>query len=137
MKISSISVQVPAGTYWLGDPCYVFDDEQWDDLIDNNFDSPIHILFDKDPDNFTLNQHQILMFRTSHGDGVYVDAGVGEYPVDSGTIGLVPIALVPNHEDFEKVQKLGGVVTFDKDVNCGVDYWDDYMVFGHIRINLS
>ena len=43
MKISKVEVEVPAGKYILGDPCYAVPDSEWMELLESCefFNSPI------------------------------------------------------------------------------------------------
>ena len=43
MKISKVEVEVPAGRYILGDPCYAVPDSEWMELLEscNYFENPI------------------------------------------------------------------------------------------------
>jgi len=85
IKSKAVSVQVPAGRYVLGDPCYSVPDEHWDALLTSceYFDEPIG----------TVKDMKVLAFSTRWGDGCYYDQFGNEYGVDAGLIGLVPIAL--------------------------------------------
>jgi hypothetical protein len=85
IKSKAVSVQVPAGKYVLGDPCYSVPDEHWDALLASceYFNEPVG----------TVNGVKVLAFSTKWGDGCYQDQFENEYGVDAGLIGLVPIAL--------------------------------------------
>jgi len=80
----------PEGSYYIGDVCYAFDKEvyekQWQDkykfargtldITNNNITS-----------KFSVNS-------TAFGDGLYMDDVNGlQFPVDSGTIGIIPLEL--------------------------------------------
>ena len=116
---SSHRVLVPAGEYWLGDPCYSVPDDLWDDLLvsADYFRKPVG----------TVNDHMVLAFRTAYGDGTYTDQDGNEYPVDAGLIGLTPVALVSD-EPFGSRK-----VVFKHDTLCMGD--DGVMWFGHTKIN--
>ena len=76
------SFAVPAGRYYLGDPCYVIRDEDWMPLLNScdYFNQPIG----------EVGGFKILAFGTKHGDGCYQDQHGNEFGVDAGLIGLVP-----------------------------------------------
>lgn len=82
----NFTITVPAGTYWLGDPCYSVPDDLWLTLLNSCefFDLPVG----------TVNGHKVYASPTAYGDGEYVGTDGSSYPVDSGLIGLVPEALV-------------------------------------------
>ena len=114
---------LPAGTYYIGDLCYVMDNE-WDDvcskiIVDNT-------IVDGE---FVLDDGRIFAnFSTAHGDGVYADNQDKNYAVDSGTIGCIKIDDIrnPNNED---IKRLGNIVTFDAPFNCHSD--GKVITFGH------
>ena len=103
-----IEVIVPAGSYVLGDPCYVVPDDKWDELLlscDYFQESPIG----------KVDGYHVLGFSTQFGDGLYMDNTNREYPVDAGLIGLVPL-------EFAQIEASKffptHVVTFDKETLC-------------------
>lgn len=83
---------IPAGAYYIGDPCYAFTDDhqQWLRLLDQSdfFDKPM-VEFEGFP---------VGAFHTAHGDGTYkgVDqAGkTFDFDVDAGLIGFVHVKLL-------------------------------------------
>lgn len=121
MRITKINheVIVPAGAYWLGDPCYAVPNELWDELLASNgcFECPVG----------TVKKHKVLGFGTAYGDGVYTDQFGNEYPVDAGLIGLTPVGLTVG-EPFGSHK-----VVFKHDTLCTGD--DGVMRFGDIKIN--
>lgn len=127
MKITKThyQVSVPAGRYFLGDPCYTVPNNLWGTLLQSCdfFDQPIG----------EVNGHKVLAFPTAQGDGLYEDQNGHEYPVDAGLIGLVPEALV----DMEKLSKYRGGVGKWLEVShyilCTGE--DGVMEFGNITID--
>lgn len=108
MKLLNTTVEVPAGTYQLGDPCYTVPDDAWMPLLESCGyfeDSPIGTL----PDGT-----KVLGFSTQYGDGSYRDNRGNSYGVDAGMIGLVPVPddtpLGPRND--------GMVVKFNKPTVC-------------------
>jgi hypothetical protein len=91
---------VPAGEYFLGDPCYAVPNGDWEHLIKSwgDFATPIATL----PDGT-----QVVAFHTAFGDGVYAEK-IYDYrlPVDSGLIGLVPVTPVTEAALAESTAKL-------------------------------
>lgn len=121
-------VTVPAGTYFLGDPCYAVPDKDWMPLLESCG------YFDANRDGTgspvgTVRGFEVLSFGTKYGDGVYRDQFGKSYPVDAGMIGLTPVALVKDMAD----KSLGQIVTFDRPTICHED--DGVLTFGHIVIN--
>jgi len=115
------SVIVPAGTYYLGDPCYCFSNhtKTWEKLLSvtDYFREPVA----------ELENGIVLGFQTSYGDGEYKDKEGNSYCVDSGLIGLVSETLIED-EPFD-----GRTVTFDVPTECRVN--DARLIFGDIRID--
>jgi hypothetical protein len=99
---------VPAGTYFVGDPCYVINhsdsqmDQIWSDFCDHKWsvDGP-----------FEKNGIILWGESTLYGDGVYEN----EFFVDSGLIGVASVAHLSD-EDIKKLEKIGRVVTFTEEV---------------------
>lgn len=107
---------VPAGKYWLGDPCYVIRSNDW-----LQFCNEYSWQEDKDNSSVTLeNGINVLAFSTYYGDGCYNDQHGNEFSVDAGLIGLVPHEYLEN--DFESnsttYAHLGTVVEFSEDTLC-------------------
>jgi hypothetical protein len=80
-------LKLPPGKYYIGDPCYVFNDDTWQRLLDGApFEGAI-VEFDG---------RQLWGQSTAHGDGVYLDQDGNEFGVDSGVLAAIPIELVDN-----------------------------------------
>lgn len=128
MKITSIEVEVPAGQYVLGDPCYAVPEDKWMELLEscNYFINPIGNFFQ---DN---DYHHIVAFGTRWGDGYYRGTDGKSYPVDAGLIGLVPLCASSN----ELRDDLSNVVTFEKPTICSTD-GTGKLRFGHITIDTN
>ena len=89
-----IQVQIPAGEYWLSDPCYTIKDEDWIPWLEAcNYTEEDNLVGVIPGTDFSA-----VGFRTAWGDGVYPlqqEAGydwkdVAELGVDAGLIGFVP-----------------------------------------------
>ena len=122
MKIvdTTHKVIVPAGEYWLGDPCYAVPDDLWDALLHSSdffMDKPIG----------TVDGFNVLAFGTAYGDGVYLDQHDNEYPVDAGLIGLTPVKLAVG------IPFGSHRVTFYRDTECTGH--EGVMRFGDYKIN--
>jgi hypothetical protein len=126
MKIISIEVEVPAGQYVLGDPCYAVPHDKWSELLNSCscFENPIGT-FSRGTDNYYT-----VAFGTRWGDGCYIGTDGKIYPVDAGLIGLVPL----NASSNELRDDLSTVVTFDKPTICSTD-GTGKLRFGHITID--
>ena len=79
-----MTIYIPAGEYYLGDPCYAFTYTTWLNLLREN-----NNLEDGEA---KIKGLKIVAFSTIEGDGKY-DSCMGDILVDSGLIGLVPQSL--------------------------------------------
>lgn len=83
------SETLPAGQYFMCDPCYVIPDEDWDRFL-NEVSEETHA-------EFTLSNGQrvnVWYASTEYGDGVYLAEsylGSTDISVDSGCIGVVEV----------------------------------------------
>ena len=130
MKITSIEVEVPAGKYVLGDPCYAVPHDKWNELLESCscFNNPIGRFSTYNRGSTII--HSAVAFGTRWGDGCYRGTDGNFYPVDAGLIGLVPLSASSN----ELRDDLSTVVTFDKPTICSTD-GKGKLRFGHITID--
>jgi hypothetical protein len=78
IKGSNNAPKLPAGEYYIGDPCYALKDEDYDETAING-------------DGFYTDGENILcIFSTAYGDGCYRDTKGRIYGVDSGTLSVIP-----------------------------------------------
>lgn len=132
-----------AGTYYIGDPCYVLDEQNgfdWMEVLEDtnyfglfaskrnqveNKYNPKHlqhgefVIVNKDSQKF-----EVCASTTAYGDGMYTDKTGNKYPVDAGMLGAVPIEAI----DVTKVGASGHIVTFTRDWN--ISYDDGIITFG-------
>lgn len=120
------SVIMPAGKYYVGDPCYACPDERWLEWLKAaNFEDEGRYLA------ATLDGHALLGIGTMYGDGSYLGSDGKDYPVDAGLLGLVPVEVadITGYKDME-------IVEFPDDFTCT---WDDsgVITLGHIEIDTN
>lgn len=118
------TVTIPAGSYYLGDPCYVVNEEEWSPTVNQMFDEKGRCVEGK---IIPVSNGIVMSFSTKHGDGSFVDNMGNEYPVDSGTIGLVSTT----HNPEFSLTDLVNPVTFYQDTVCTLDS-NGFMDFGGI-----
>jgi hypothetical protein len=109
-----------AGRYYVGDLCYVVEDENWIPLLEEtNY---------LEGENIKYKNRSIFSARTAYGDGVYIDNYGHEYAVDAGIIGIMPMDIVHHNPSMS-----GGMIwEFDEEFMVSAE--DGSFVFGHIRI---
>lgn len=121
-------VLVPAGKYYLGDPCYSVPDDEWDSLLGscNYFlDSAV---------GTCPNGLKVLSFGTAFGDGCYSDNTGRLFPVDAGMIGLTPVLEGWNRDDCGcGIEDGVYLVEFTQDTICSSD--GKVLRFGGISID--
>jgi hypothetical protein len=104
-------MKLPPGTYFIGDPCYVFDNDRdtWDRLLTvQGFGDGKVVEFEG---------HQLWAASTKYGDGTYRDQNGAEYGVDSGMLGAVPIELIESpvgEEDGRMIEAPNGLTVSEE-----------------------
>lgn len=120
------TVVMPAGTYYLGDPCYSVPNSRWMEWLEAaKYETEDVLVAD-------LDGHKILGLSTLYGDGQYPGSNGFDYPVDAGLIGLVPVSMAYGNDCVGRPD-LVTKVTFDKPVVC--QYERGLLRFGHITID--
>jgi hypothetical protein len=114
-----------AGKYYVGDPCYVFDNS-WSEVLEQTdyFDDEEAKLFDK----------EIFAHGTAWGDGSYKGSDGISYCVDAGLIGCIPYELTQkdSKRTDEQINELVRIVEFAEDFLC--KYIDGTFYIGNITI---
>lgn len=111
--------RLPAGKYVVADPCYVLQENVYDELLDSgNWDGDSKSTFGAGK--------SIWILPTAYGDGSYNGSNGREYDVDSGTIAIIEVAPEYFRAGWESY------TTFDvtKPFACEVDR-DGVMNFGN------
>jgi hypothetical protein len=135
MRETNTITKLPAGKYWIGDPCYVLADKEGIDFDWNEF---CRFCFDGDDSgrsNEGVVDHQGIEFAfhgTAWGDGCYSDEYGNSYGVDAGVLGCIPIEAIEGKIDPEWMYRLGTVHDFEDDFESS--YNDGTITFGHIEI---
>lgn len=128
MKKAQIkSVTMPAGKYWVGDPCYAVPDHRWIEWLEAADYTEQNVLVAE------LDGRTILGIGTAYGDGTYPGSDGNEYPVDAGLIGLVPVEIADYSDSKHPAGAIMQQVEFDHDFDCR-SFDDGTIVLGHIEI---
>ena len=105
---------MPAGTYYVGDLCYVMHDA-WNECCE---------LFFKDRSDHGCNEgvfqlkdgRKFANFNTRYGDGGYSSSIDATFYVDSGSIGCIKLEDIRDETySMSKIKDLGAIVTFEDD----------------------
>ena len=120
---------LPAGTYFLGDPCYAVPDERWETLLEQ-------VDYFTDPGTIgTVDGHPVVAFAIGN-DHAFTDATGHEYATDAGLIGLTPMALANPDTDGDRGRWLaesGRIVTLTSEFTAHRD--GDTLVFGPYTVH--
>ena len=117
--------RLPAGRYYVGDPCYVIPDETWPTFCkamypDGRGPPKVGVFWLPDGTKYAG-------FTTKYGDGLYESYGKTEemFYVDSGSIACIPVDALPS----DKVEKAKGhVIHFDKSFSVAYVGWNIQIV---------
>lgn len=118
---------IKAGKYWVGDPCYIYPDKQWQELCRN-----------------ILNEDQIVyegffIGSTAYGDGGYPifckNVQMGRLGVDAGLLSVIPLSIAQKWPEWKKRKHLGVEITVTAD--SVIEYSNGNFEFGDFRVITS
>lgn len=151
-SISEPRLNLPAGTYYVGDPCYVIKDEEWMQALDetnyfNVFASPEAVLKAEYNPKHLMNgvflyhvegddpPFHLAASITKYGDGEYPckESGseIGTCGVDAGLIAVIPVAMIEKYGQ-ESGLALGVIHQFN--TSFGIRYSDGTISFGDVSV---
>lgn len=113
-------IVVPAGDYYIGDPCYFFTHDDWGGVVSGLLDGQ---------QSECPNGLPVIGFGTKWGDGAYRGSDGFTYGVDAGMIGLVSVDGVTSADIGASCRR----VTFDEPQECWGD--DGVLHFGPVTID--
>lgn len=109
--VKSMTIEVPAGRYVIGDPCYAISGSKRWSGFGNSCD-----WFDGSA-IARLGDQWIVGFGTAYGDGLYRGSDGNNYPVDSGLLGLVPVEFADTTQDLPIIEmSSSGLCFYDNGV---------------------
>lgn len=95
---------------WIGDPCYVISNEEWDDFCF----AVIRKLDYKTGDFIETEHGTIFVWGTKYGDGTYKvkknGKNIGYCPVDSGLLSVFPLDVAKKYLSISELEG-NGVIT--------------------------
>lgn len=121
---------IPAGEYWVGDPCYCFTDHgDWMALLESADYTSDRAILEAEAGGL-----RFVASQTAYGDGRYSDQHGGSYPVDAGLLGVVPVGMeqAPGADWVYTREELMERVRFEKPFR--VSYEDGTVRIGHLVI---
>jgi hypothetical protein len=98
------TIETDTKRVWIGDPCYILQDELWDDACNQIFKSgkeAVHVITVNDKGK----KFSFVQCGTFYGDGCYPSQTGFEYGVDAGCLAIVPEELI--HKDDNHDETLG------------------------------
>jgi len=132
---------LPKGTYYIGDPCYIFNTKFYDEvLIKHGVEADRNgrncFLIQTNSEN-CFTQLSVVSF-TQYGDGNFPSNSGLYFPVDSGQIACIDSCSVGLKTEDELFNCSGNnlihKISFHKDFNC-VRYHNGVLKFGKIKIH--
>lgn len=121
---------MPAGRYYVGDLCYVMNDDEWNEICGLTFKGG-----KVTNGEFTLNDgRKFAMYSTAYGDGEYYSNIGHSLSVDSGTIGCILEQDIKT-EKYENLLDLGSIVDISNDFET--DEYDGIIQFGFLKIDTA
>lgn len=120
---------MPAGKYYIGDLCYVMDENEWDEFCGLTIDYEKHTCNDGE---FTFKDgRRFAVYSTKFGDGLYFDEFDREYSVDAGSIGCIKLEDI-RADKYDNIEELGNIVEFKNDFVTAAH--DGTLFFGDVKI---
>lgn len=122
-KGSNFCISLPAGEYFISDPCLIFQGKNgdWMKFVEESQDKD-DFLFKVDHENNDGHSFYVASFTTAYGDGIYTDSNGNDYGVDAGLISIMntdAVSLSENEEDAklsdEKIIKVESNLLIVKD----------------------
>lgn len=105
----------PAGEYYIGDLCYVMQDE-WPEVCER-------IIADTKGDKQRLLElsdgRKIFVGATAYGDGAYPDNNGNLYAVDAGIVGIISRCDI--HDSSDNTPELGNTFEFETEFTASYD----------------
>ena len=103
---------MPAGNYYIGDLCYVFDDTEWDEFCQLTIKGQECL-----DGEFTMEDgRRFATYGTFYGDGEYTSNMGTKHCVDAGIIGCVLVSDIRANK-YADMSNLGAIINFNEPFN--------------------
>lgn len=120
-----------AGRYYVGDLCYVMD-EEWSECCDLFFQGRSD--HGCNQGEFTLaDGRKFVAYNTMYGDGLYRSNFGTEHSVDAGLIGCIALEDIRDDISEDEMNRLGAVIDFPDEFEHGADEHGN-IFFGYMTI---
>lgn len=126
---------LPAGSYYVGDLCYLFGDK-----TDDIYQEYVCGVISNDGQAVDIKAGRRKEFSafygsTFYGDGEYCDSQGNKYSVDAGILGVVQLLSADFIAEAKKIEAEGNakIIEFKKDFRVDRDE-DGTFTFGHLAI---
>lgn len=124
---------MPAGVYYIGDLCFVFSNEEWEELRSLVFKDGQFV-----EGEYELSDgRKFAIYATKYGNGVCKDQYGETYCIESGTIGCIWLNAIKSRKLFD-FKSLGVIVDFVeefKTLGCNDrKMWNGNILFGGLCI---
>ena len=124
-------MKLKKGIYYVGDPCYIFNNSWLEVLNATNYFNDNEIV--------TVFKKECCAGGTAYGDGSYFDNFNRKYWVDAGLIGVFPISLINKDKKVtrKKIELSEGmhIIEFTEDFEVSIS--GGIFKFGDILINTA
>ena len=124
---------MPAGRYYIGDLCYVMDDDEWDEFCSITIKGNECL----DGEFETRDGRKFATYGTRWGDGEYRDQQGNRYGVDAGLIGCIRVEDIRANK-YPDIERLGAIHEFATDFvtggGRGSRNWSGTIQFGRVLI---
>lgn len=124
---------MPAGRYYIGDLCYVMDDDEWDEFCSITIKGNECL----DGEFVMRDGRKFATYGTRWGDGEYRDQQGNRYGVDAGLIGCIRVEDIRANK-YPDIERLGAIHEFATDFvtggGRGSRNWSGTIQFGRVLI---
>jgi hypothetical protein len=125
-----MALTLPAGLYFVGDPCYAFAGGGWDAVC-----GTLASMGWPQCCTCTVNGRAVAVLMTTHGDGTYEDGDGNKYTVDSGSLGAVQIVSPLTRGALRHLRQRGTVTRFEEAFTCARR--NGVIAIGGVEINTN
>ena len=105
---------MPAGRYYVGDLCYVMDNDEWSQVCARTIQGEKIV----DGEFELADGRRFAIYSTAYGDGGYYDQYGHTYSVDAGSIGCILMSDIRANKYYNLLD-LGAILEFAEPFETG------------------